>query len=282
MTTQFLDGKAIAATIRDETRSQIEKLSLRPGLAVILVGNDPASERYVSLKRRAGREVGIMVSVYRFERDASEHTILETINWLNSDDEIHAILVQLPLPAHLNEQTIVGAVSPEKDVDGFHPENIKKLLRGNAALTPGLHLGIMQLLAATGETLAGKRAAIVAKSPEFTGTLSYILSAFGVANDVARPDDPRAHGVMRSADIIIVAAGKTQFVTGDDIKTGAIIIDVGTTLLPDGTVVGDVDAASCSGKAAWISPVPGGVGPMTVAMLLKNTVLLASRDARKH
>ncbi len=278
MTTRFLDGKALAETIRNETRSQIEKLSLQPSLAVILVGNDPASERYVSLKQRASREVGIMVSVYRFEESTDEKTILETINWLNADDEIDAILVQLPLPAHLNEHAIVQAVSPAKDVDGFHPENIKKLLRGQPVLTPGLHLGIMQLLAATGETLAGKHAAIVAKSPEFTGTLSYILSAFGVANDVVRPDDPRAREVMRNADIIIVAAGKTQFVTGDAITTGAIIIDVGTTLLPDGTVAGDVDVQSCKEKAAWISPVPGGVGPMTVAMLLKNTVLLATKN----
>lgn len=279
MTAQILDGKALGSAIQNEVREHIAKLGLQPGLAVLLAGADPASELYVSLKQRACRAVGIMANIYRFEKSAKEEELLNAIHWLNADNEIHAILIQLPLPEHLDEHKIISAMSSEKDVDGFHPENIKKLLAGEADITPGLHLGIMQLLGETKEPMAGKHAAIVAKSPEFTQTLAYVLDAFGITNETVAPEAKEAPTVIGQADIIIVAAGKPKFITGDSIKKGAIIIDVGTTRLSNGTVAGDVDFESCKEKASWITPVPGGVGPMTVAMLLKNTVLLANKRA---
>lgn len=265
---QIIDGKALADTIRQETAAQIAKLGIVPGLAAILVGHDAASELYVSLKAKAAKEVGIMFSLYRFPNNASEAEILEAINWLNQDKNIDGILVQLPLPAHLDENKIIQAIDPKKDADGFH---------GKDYVIPGLANGILQLLLSTKENLKDKQALIIARSVEFTGSLSYILQEFGIANKTISPDDNDVKTQTQEADIIIIAAGKPQWIKKEDIKSGAIIIDVGTNRLSDNSVVGDVDFADCLEKASWITPVPGGVGPMTVAMLLKNTVSLSSR-----
>lgn len=272
---QIIDGRALAENIQQETAAQIAKLGVSPGLAVILVGNDSASELYVALKAKAAKQVGIIFSLYRFEAEASEREIMDTIAWLNQDAEINAILVQLPLPEHLNENQIIAAIDPTKDVDGFHPENIKNLITGKSYIIPGLASGIMQLLGATNENLTGKQAAIIARSQEFASTLAYILGEFEITANILNPDIPGIKKQLPGADIIIVAAGKPQWLKGNDIKPRAIIIDVGTNRLSENTVVGDVDFNDCSQKAGWITPVPGGVGPMTVAVLLKNTVALA-------
>ncbi|MDP1709541.1 MAG: bifunctional 5,10-methylenetetrahydrofolate dehydrogenase/5,10-methenyltetrahydrofolate cyclohydrolase [Candidatus Komeilibacteria bacterium] len=264
---KIIDGRALAENIKQETAAQIAKLDINPGLAVILVGNDAASELYVALKAKAAKQVGIIFSLYRFEAEASAKEILDTINWLNKDPEIDAILVQLPLPDHLNTEQIISAIDPAKDVDGFH--------LGQSYIIPGLVSGIVQLLTSTGANLEGKLAAIIARSREFTGTMEYILGEFGVSANILNPDDVDVLQQLPEADIIIVAAGKPQWIKSNNIKPGAIIIDVGTNRLNDNTVVGDVDFKDCAPVASWITPVPGGVGPMTVAMLLKNTVALS-------
>lgn len=271
---KIINGKDIAIQIQQEVKKQIASLGLNPGLAVILVGNDSASELYVELKTKAAKEVGIMLSLYRFDSDASTKEVLDTINWLNQDQEIDAILVQLPLPKHLDTPQIISAIDPTKDVDGFHPDNIKNLIAGKSHIIPGLESGIVQLLSSTGENLENKTAAIIARSQEFTNTLKYILDEFNIKVCVLNPDDLDVKKHLSDSDIIIVAAGRPLWIKGNDIKSGAIIIDVGTNRLIDNVVVGDVDFADCAPIASWITPVPGGVGPMTVAMLLKNTVAL--------
>lgn len=272
---QIIDGKALADTIRQETAAQVAKLDIQPGLAVILVGHDSASEIYVALKSKAAKEVGIMFSLYRFPDNVTETELLEAIDWLNQDVDIDGILVQLPLPAHLDTDKIIQAIDPKKDADGFHAHNIQKLASGESYVIPGLANGILQLLLSTKEDLKSKQALIVARSPEFTGALSYLLQEFGIANTIVAPDDNELKNKTKKADILIIAAGVPNWIKKEDIKTGAIIIDVGTNRLSDNSVVGDVDFSDCLDKAAWITPVPGGVGPMTVAMLLKNTVALA-------
>ncbi len=183
--------------------------------------------------------------------------------------------MQLPLPEHLDANRIISAIDPAKDADGFHPENIKNLTSGKNYIIPGLESGIMQLISSTKENLEGKKAAIIARSAEFTSTLAYILGEFGVSAAILNPDGLETKKQLPEADIIIVAAGKPRWLKAKDIKPGAIIIDVGTNRLDDKTIVGDADFNDCAQAASWITPVPGGVGPMTVAMLLKNTVALA-------
>lgn len=276
-TAKIIDGRALAEQIKGETAAQTAKLGITPGLAAILVGNDPASELYTKIKARDARQVGIVFSLYKFDDTANEDEILTTVNWLNQDQEIDAILVQLPLPSHLNENKIISAISPEKDADGLHPANVKKLLSSeSASIVPGLILGIIQLLQSTRENLDDKQAIIVARSPEFTGALAYILNEFGIASMAVNPDAADAKRSLRAADILIMAVGQANWLKAADIKQGAIIIDVGTNRQSDGSLSGDADFAECSQKASWITPVPGGVGPMTVAMLLKNTVALAN------
>lgn len=271
---KIIDGRALARQIRHEVKAQIIKLKLHPGLAVILVGENPASRLYVALKQKAAHEAGIIFSLYKFSATAPEAEILETINWLNADKEINAIIVQLPLPAHLDEQKIISAISPAKDVDGFHPENRKKLLANEVGIIPGLDLGILQLIQSTGQDMTGKQALIIARSPEFTSTLSHLLNQFSITNTIISPDNNTWPASVPGADIVITAIGAPRVITGDMLKPGAIVIDVGTNHIDANTVVGDVDWDSCAKVASWITPVPGGIGPMTVAMLLKNTVAL--------
>lgn len=269
-----ISGTALAADIRSEVTEQIKKLGMTPGLAVVLVGNDPASERYVSLKQKAAQKAGIDFHVYRFDENVREEEILATIRWLNADPDVHAILVQLPLPERLDKDRIIAALDPRKDADGFHPENIKSFLADAGTVAPGLVMGIIQLIVATREPLAGKVALIVAKSQEFASALEHSLASFDVRAEPALPSSEDLAEKTASADIVVTAAGKPGWLTRDMVKQGAILIDVGASVV-DGRTVGDVDAGSCKTKAAWISPVPGGVGPLTVAMLLKNTVTLA-------
>ena len=268
-----ISGTELAAGIQAEVAEQIKKLGITPGLGVILVGNDPASERYVSLKQKAAQAVGVGFHVYRFSENAAQDEILETVHFLNEDPGTHAILIQLPLPEHLDEDKIIASMDYKKDVDGFHPKNIQATLSGTQKMMPGLVMGITQLIAATGEPLDGKQAVIVARHKAFIAILSHALSSLGVAAAGVEPRDPRSAEKTQQADIVITAAGAPGWLTKDMIKEKAILIDVGTSDV-NGKITGDVDA-SCREKAAWISPVPGGVGPMTVAMLIKNTVLLA-------
>ncbi|MBU2575748.1 bifunctional 5,10-methylenetetrahydrofolate dehydrogenase/5,10-methenyltetrahydrofolate cyclohydrolase [Patescibacteria group bacterium] len=271
---KIINGKAIADEIRKEARDQIAKLNIKPCLAVILAGDDPASHLYVSIKKKAAENAGIEMSLYNFEEDVKQESIIKTIEFLNKDEEVDAILIQLPLPNHLDEDAIIRAIDPEKDADGFHPENIKKILSLNGKIFSPLNMGILQLITSTKENLENKTAVIIARSKEFTSTLSRVLDDFGIRAQIVNPDSSDAKRSLSSADIIISAVGKPKWITKNDIKENSILIDVGTTRV-NGNTVGDIDFESCSEKASYITPVPGGVGPMTVAMLLKNTISLA-------
>ncbi|OIO48659.1 MAG: bifunctional 5,10-methylene-tetrahydrofolate dehydrogenase/5,10-methylene-tetrahydrofolate cyclohydrolase [Parcubacteria group bacterium CG_4_9_14_0_2_um_filter_41_8] len=301
---KIINGKKIADQIRQEVADQVAKLNIQPCLAVLLIGNDPASHLYVSIKKKAAEQCGIQICLYNFDEIADEDEILETISFLNKDEEVDAILVQLPLPEKFDEDAIISAIDPKKDVDGFHPENIKKILSSKAEIFSPLNMGILQLLTATGENLQDKTAIIIARSKEFTQTLTHVLEDFGVKTIIINPynqkDDaalslPAAGSLSRQAtsplkanpplgltfnsDIIISAVGKPNWIHANNIKQGSILIDVGTARVQDKTL-GDFDFDSCAKKASWITPVPGGVGPMTVAMLLKNTLLLARKNGK--
>ena len=275
----IINGKQIADQIRAKAADQIAKLKINPCLAVILVGDDPASHLYVSLKKKAAEQCSIQLCLYKFGKDADQDDILEAIAFLNNDKEVDAILVQLPLPGKFNEDKIIASINPKKDADGFHPENIKKILSSCGEIFSPLNMGIIQLLASTGENLQNKTAAIIAKSKEFTSTMARLLADFGIAACAVNPDSLDHKRAIKNADIVISAAGKPNWIHSQDIKQGAILIDVGTTRIKNKTI-GDFDFESCSKKASFITPVPGGVGPMTVAMLLKNTVALALNKKR--
>lgn len=267
----IIDGLKIAKTIREKIADKVAKENLFPGLGVIMVGDDMASKLYVSLKKKACAECGVFFSLYEFSDKTPQEEIINTIEWLNNDQEINGILVQLPLPLGYDEDEIISKIDPEKDVDGFHPQNIKKYLKNENSRMPGLVEGIIILLKETEQTIKNKKSAIIAKSDEFKNCLEKELENLGAKVEKIHPDDKNIFEKTPQADIIISAIGKPKLITKDKIKNESILIDVGTCKINNKTV-GDVDFESCSKKASWISPVPGGVGPMTVSMLIKNTV----------
>lgn len=280
MSAKLIDGRALASAIRLDIAKKIKTLSYSPGLAVILVGHDPASVLYVNLKERACAEVGI-----RFERHAfdslTQKELLEKISVLNNRTDIDAILVQFPLPFPLSEDGVIEAINPKKDVDGFHPKNIANLVTATPVIIPGLAEGIMALISSTGTSLVGLHAIVLTNSTIFALPVSYLLKTAGVeVSTLLNPKLANTTPSIAKADIIITALGKPQVIIGSMIKKGAIVIDVGTNLLPNGKTVGDVDPITVLSQAGWLSPVPGGVGPMTVAMLLKNVLHCAA--ARRH
>ncbi len=274
---QIIDGKKIAESIKAEIAGEIFQNFYHPNLAVILIGSDEASKLYVALKKQAAKKVGIEFSEYLMPANISQDQVLEAINFLNKDEDVDAILVQLPLPTQLDADTIIQSIDPTKDVDGFHPKNIKKLLNNSADFIPGLPLGIIRLLESTGENLAEKKAVIVAKSEIFYRPLKKLLNDLKVATEIVDPKNKDIKKITKAADILISAAGIAFFITADMIKEKAIVIDVGTNKVKDYTV-GDVDYSSVFAKASHITPVPGGVGPMTVAMLLYNTLQLYKKN----
>jgi methylenetetrahydrofolate dehydrogenase (NADP+) / methenyltetrahydrofolate cyclohydrolase len=271
---ELIDGKSIATEIRRETKQRIEELKARPGLGVILVGNDPASHCYVGLKQKACVEVGINSELYLDFATEPEEKILKQIEELNRRDDIHGILVQLPLPNH-DEDKIIAAIDPKKDVDGFHPENVKLFEAGHPCLKPPLALGVMKLIEATGRPIEGLRACIVG-SDLLAKPIVQLLDERSVSSTVIRADATDLAEQTKNADILIVAVGRPGLITGDMVKRGAIVIDIGTTRV-DGKVVGDVDFQTVDPVAGWLTPVPGGVGPMTVAYLLVNVLKASTR-----
>ncbi|MBI4281433.1 bifunctional methylenetetrahydrofolate dehydrogenase/methenyltetrahydrofolate cyclohydrolase [Candidatus Uhrbacteria bacterium] len=269
MPAQLLDGKALAANIRSELKKEIQRLGTTPGLAVILIGDDPASHTYVRLKERAAKEIGIRFEKILFPKNIDEELVLVKIDELNRRDDMHGILVQLPLPKSLHTDRIIFAIRPEKDADGFHPVNIKKFLNGDPTVTPVTTQAIDALLSATHVPLSGKHALILANSSVFAKPVKKMLANHGVHADIITKlttDNLQ----LTTYDILITARGIPGSVTPMMVKEGAIVIDVGTTRVDD-TIRGDVDPAVTE-KAGWLSPVPGGVGPLTVAFLLKNVV----------
>lgn len=274
---QLIDGKQLASTIQAEVATEIQQLPFTPAFAVILVGTDAASETYVALKEKAAKSVGIHAHIYRFDADCPDEQLLHCIRELNTNPAIHGILIQLPLPPGHDTDALIAEMNPAKDVDGFHPENVRALLASEATILSPVHEGVLRLIAATGIDARQKRVALIAKSDIFVTPLSYILKRAGFFVDRMAPQelDERA---LHAADVVIIAAGIPYLLNASMVKDSAIIIDVGITRLPDGRVVGDADAESFQQKNGWLTPVPGGVGPMTVALLLKNVVTLAKQQ----
>ncbi|KAE8770493.1 5,10-methylene-tetrahydrofolate dehydrogenase/5,10-methenyl-tetrahydrofolate cyclohydrolase [Hordeum vulgare] len=286
---QIIDGKAIAAEIRREIAAEVAALSsahsIVPGLAVVIVGSRKDSQTYVQMKRKACAEVGIRSFDVDLPEDISEAALVAEVHRLNADPAVHGILVQLPLPKHINEEIILNQISIEKDVDGFHPLNIGKLaMKGrNPLFLPCTPKGCMELLSRSGVTVKGKHAVVVGRSNIVGLPVSLLLLKADATVSIVHSRTPNPETIVCQADIVIAAAGQAMMIKGDWIKPGAAVIDVGTNSIDDPTrksgyrLVGDVDFAEASKVAGHLTPVPGGVGPMTVAMLLKNTVDGAQR-----
>ncbi len=274
MTAKILDGKKIAAEIRASVKGETRLLKERgivPGLAVVLVGDNPASKVYVGQKEKGCLEAGFASFLHRLPGGTSQKDLLDLISKLNADPLVHGILVQLPLPDQIDEEKVIAAIKPEKDVDGFSPVNMGRLVAGMSAIEPCTPKGIMRLLEASGIELAGKEAVVIGRSNIVGKPVALMLLARSATVTVchSRTRDLAEH--TKRADILVAAVGRPRFVTADMVKDGVVVIDVGINRLEEG-LAGDVDFEGVSEKASWITPVPGGVGPMTIAMLLENTL----------
>jgi methylenetetrahydrofolate dehydrogenase (NADP+)/methenyltetrahydrofolate cyclohydrolase len=282
MTARIIDGAAVAAALRARIAERVAALPYRPGLTVVLVGDDPASAVYVRTKDRAANAMGIVAQTIRLPAQASQSELLDRIAQLNADAAVDGILVQLPLPSHIDTQAVVESIDPAKDVDGFHPLNVGRLASGHPGLVPCTPLGVMKLLAECGISLEGARALIVGRSTIVGRPLASLLLAASATVTLAHSRTRDLPAECRRADIVVAAVGKPQLVRGDWIAPGATVIDVGINRLPDGKLVGDVAFAEVTAVAGAITPVPGGVGPMTIACLLENTVVAAQRRRGGH
>jgi len=281
MSARIIDGKAVSQKVRNAVAIEVAQMKEEgkriPGLAVILVGLDPASQVYVSNKRKACDQVGFISRSFDLPKTTEQQELLELIDTLNEDDEIDGILVQLPLPAHIDSQLVLERIQPHKDVDGFHPYNIGRLAQRNPALRPCTPKGIMTLIESTGIATHGLDATIVGASNIVGRPMTLELLLAGCTTTTCHRFTKNLEQKVRGADLLIVAVGKAGFIPGEWIKPGAIVIDVGINRLDDGRLVGDVQFDTAKDNAAFITPVPGGVGPMTVANLIENT-LIAAKD----
>lgn len=280
MSAKIIDGKAVAARISEELKKQVADLvaaGKQPGLAVIIVGNNPASRVYVNNKKKKCAELGIYSEEHALAESVTEAELLALVDRLNDDPKIHGILVQLPLPGHLNEQLILDRISPAKDVDGFHPVNVGRMLTGLPGFLPCTPAGVMELIKETGVSVAGKECVVVGRSNIVGKPQAVLLLREHGTVTVCHSRTKDLGEVCRRADILVVAVGKAELITGEMVKPGAVVIDVGMNRNAAGKLVGDVQYDSAVQVAGWITPVPGGVGPMTIAMLMKNTVVAANR-----
>ncbi len=278
----IIDGNAIAAKRRAAAAERVEALKakgLTPGLAVVIVGEDPASQVYVRMKQKDCDEVGIFSEKYALAAETSQDELLKLVGELNARDDIHGILVQLPIPDHIDEDTVLEAISPAKDVDGFHPENVGKMLIGKETLLPCTPHGCIVLLEETGVDLTGMEAVVLGRSNIVGKPVAILLLEKHATVTICHSRTKDLPEVVRRADVLVAAVGRPEMVTGDWIKPGAVVIDVGINRLDDGRLVGDVEFESAAKVASAITPVPGGVGPMTRAMLLENTLIAAVRQA---
>jgi len=276
MPAEIIDGKKIAAQVESEVRERLAKLPFKPGLVAVRVGNDPASEIYVRNKARKAKELGLEGKELVFDASLPEAELLARTAQLNSDNNVDGILVQLPLPKQIDPKKVIDAVDPAKDVDGFHPINVGLLHLGRPLLVPATPAGIMRLIASTGVDIAGARAVVIGRSDIVGKPVAALLLRENATVTICHSRTRDLPGVVREADIVVAAIGKPRFVTAEMIKRGAIVIDVGINRV-DGKLAGDVDFHRVREVASWITPVPGGVGPMTIAMLMKNTVIAAQR-----
>lgn len=281
MTAQLIDGKAVAAQVHARTRAAIEaRLAAghrAPALATILVGADPASEVYVRNKRRACEELGIRSLPMHFNADISQDALLAEIDRLNADPTVDGILVQMPLPQHIDSTLVIERIHPTKDVDGFHPYNLGRLAQRMPALRPCTPFGVIELLKSVNEPFKGRTAVVVGASNHVGRPMMLELMLAGATATCCHRFTANVAGEVARADIVVVAIGKPAFVKGDWIRPGATVIDIGINRLPSGKLCGDVEFEAASARASFITPVPGGVGPMTVAMLMHNTLLAAEQ-----
>ena len=297
MTARLIDGKAVAQQIESEVSAAIARLGVRPGLVAVRVGNDPASEIYVRNKARKARELGLEGNELIFPESMSEAELLAEVDRLNRDDAVDGILVQLPLPKQIDARKVIDAIAPAKDVDGFHPVSVGLLHLGRPTLVPCTPAGVIRLIESTGEGIEGKHAVVIGRSDIVGKPMGALLLQRNATVTICHSRTRDLPAVARQADIVVAAIGKPIFVTEDFVKPGAIVIDVGMNRVEAGfaaslahdadktrllekngsVLLGDVDFARVKERASWITPVPGGVGPMTIAMLMKNTVTAAER-----
>ncbi|NMA95978.1 MAG: bifunctional methylenetetrahydrofolate dehydrogenase/methenyltetrahydrofolate cyclohydrolase FolD [Clostridiales bacterium] len=278
MKANIIDGKKISGEIREEIKEKVSDLiknkGIVPGLTVILVGDDPASQIYVRNKARACKEVGMKSNIIRYDSSISQEKLLNAINELNEDENVHGILVQLPIPEHIDAQLVIDAIDPRKDVDGFHPVNVGKLSIGDDTLEPCTAKGVITLIERAGVEIEGKNAVIIGRSNIVGKPTALMLLHKNATVTICHSRTKDLKGIAKDADILVAAIGSPEFIDGSYIKEGAIVIDVGTSRV-NNKLYGDVMFDEAVQKASWITPVPGGVGPMTITMLLENTLKCA-------
>ena len=279
---QIIDGKAISAKVKAEVREEADALKAKGisiGLAVVIVGNNPASRVYVNNKKKACAEVGFESSEYALPEETTQEELLALVDKLNNDDKVNGILVQLPLPSQIDEKAVINAILPEKDVDAFHPVNVGKIMIGDFAFLPCTPAGVMELIKSTGVDISGKECVVIGRSNIVGKPMAMLLLHKNGTVTICHSKTKNLAEVCRRADILVAAVGRANFVTADMIKEGAVVIDVGMNRLENGKLCGDVNFAECFEKAGYITPVPGGVGPMTIAMLMRNTLTSAKLKA---
>ena len=284
MSAILIDGKTVAKRCRTELKQEVatcKKGGISVSLSVILVGDDPASQIYVRNKQRACEEVGIHSNTIRMPQNVTQEELLEEISKQNADPSCNGILAQLPLPAHLSEKEVLQAISPLKDVDGFHPENMGRLMEGAPSFVPCTAAGILELIHSTGVSLASKRCVVVGRSNIVGKPTSILLLQEDATVTIAHSKTKNLQELTKQADVLIVAVGRAGLIRGDMIRPGAVVIDVGMNRTEDGALCGDVAFSEAEETAGFLTPVPGGVGPMTIAMLLKNTVVAAKMQNKQ-
>ena len=281
MAARILDGKSLAASIRADLKARVAALvqrGVKPGLAVVLAGDDAASRVYVHNKTLAAGEIGVHSEQHVFEQNVTESALLQKVDSLNRDPAVHSILVQLPLPKHIDSARVLEAIAPAKDVDGFHEVNLGALMAGRPGVVPCTPAGVMRLIEHAGVALAGRNAVVVGRSNIVGKPVAMLLLQKDATVTVCHSKTPHLGVITKQADILVAAVGRAKLVSAEMVKPGACVIDVGVNRLPDGKLAGDVDYEAVKEIAGWITPVPGGVGPMTIAMLLENCLRAAARE----
>ena len=272
---EIISGKIVSEQVKNRVKAEAEKLKeqgVNIGLAVVIVGNDPASRVYVNSKKKACEYVGFTSYEYALDENITQQELLDLVEVLNNDRNVNGILVQLPLPKHIDENAIINAISPEKDVDAFHPFNVGKIMIGDFAFLPCTPAGVMELIDSTGVEIAGKSCVVIGRSNIVGKPMAMLLLHRSGTVTICHSKTQNLKEICKNADILVASVGKPNFVTADMVKEGAVVIDVGINRLENGKLCGDVKFDEVSEKAGWITPVPGGVGPMTIAMLMQNTL----------
>lgn len=275
----LINGKEVSKSVKErvkaETAEFIKSKGVTPGLAVVIVGNDPASRVYVNSKKKACEEVGFRSFEYALPEETTQEELLALVDKLNNDSEVNGILCQLPLPSQIDENAVINAIKPEKDVDAFHPFNVGKIMIGEFSFLPCTPAGVMELIDSTGTDITGKNCVVIGRSNIVGKPMSMLLLHRNGTVTICHSKTKNLKEICRNADILVAAVGRANFVTGDMVKEGVVVIDVGMNRLENGKLCGDVNFEEAEKKASYITPVPGGVGPMTIAMLMKNTLTAA-------